>query len=220
MAKTPKKRGRPAGGKNSPQAKVRPQSELWRPKYKTPKRMQNAVDRYFISCNTHSIHELVLWLGFDDYEGFKGCNGYNESFKSVISRAITRIKAEYEQRLADRTSARGAEFALKAMGFGDRTVVKIEDDPLAALLGKISTRSRIPTVAEKKRIKGVDSITEAVFKQVEDAERRAKAAESGPKGAVKQSMGSALEMQDILEGTVATAEPHIKRPVLSGTRNE
>ena len=154
MGKTAKKRGRKAHGKNKPTIKERPESEKHIKTYATPKRMQNAVDRYWHSCKVHTVHDLVLWLGFDDYEGFSRCNGYNDKFKGVIARAITRIKAEYEQRLADRISARGAEFGLKALGWGDRSIVKIESDPMMELMGKISDkrRARIPSEAEKKRI--------------------------------------------------------------------
>lgn len=109
-----------------------------RPKmYKTVKKMQEAIDRYFEQCKGRplldddgnvltdkrgnpvmigeippTITGLALALGFSSRQTLLNYQGEKE-FVDTITRAKSRCEAYTEQRLFDKDGARGAEFSLK-----------------------------------------------------------------------------------------------------------
>lgn len=120
------------------------------PHYKTPEEMQAAFDEYFIYIEgekkivKQTVKDDVLgeyqedleeWVRYPEpatitgltlYIGFSGLASYNDymkksdEFSNIIKRAKARVALAYEHRLHG-TAPTGAIFALKNMGWKDKT---------------------------------------------------------------------------------------------------
>lgn len=106
--------------------------------YSTPEELSEAVESYLHYSKQNdeplTITGLVLHLGFahrcslDDYEA-KGSD-----FAYIIKKARTIVENGYEKRLnATEGTPTGAIFALKNMGWSDRTDTNITGDAFSAL---------------------------------------------------------------------------------------
>jgi len=106
------------------------------PKWDSPEKMQEAIDKYFASCKGEpliidgepymdnfgevvmigahppTVTGLALALGFCSREGLLFCEG-KAAFADTIKRAKSRVEEYAEGRLFDRDGQRGAEFSLK-----------------------------------------------------------------------------------------------------------
>lgn len=95
-------------------------------KYATAKAFQKEVDKYFDFLIDYdekpTITGLILYLGFADrksfYEYEKAC-----AFTHTVKRARMLIENHYEKLIQGQTNA-GAIFALKNMGWVDKTEVE------------------------------------------------------------------------------------------------
>ena len=107
--------------------------------YNTDEELQSSVDEYFIYIQGErkevegkeevtryaeppTITGLALFLGFDSRQSFYDYEN-NTEFSYTIKRARLRIESEYEKSLS-RNSPTGAIFALKNMGWKDKTEVE------------------------------------------------------------------------------------------------
>lgn len=122
--------------------------------YETPEELKAKVDEYFnpktcpdfryisrvetIDGKREEYQErvphytktgLALFLGFADRRSLYDY-GKREEFSHIIKSATTRVEQGYEMMLAEKGVATGAIFALKNMGWKDRTDVTSGDEPL------------------------------------------------------------------------------------------
>lgn len=96
--------------------------------YETPEELQGAIDAYFLQIKVDkepaTVTGLALSLGFEsrqsvyDYEE-------NGEFSYIIKNARLRVECEYEKRLSTAQSPTGAIFALKNMGWKDKSEQEI-----------------------------------------------------------------------------------------------
>lgn len=113
-------------------------------KYDTEEELQAAVDAYFIhikGAKSTKVHEggsieeswerhpepatvtgLALFLGFESRQSIYD---YEENglFSYIIKNARLRVECEYEKRLSTSQSPTGAIFALKNMGWKDKSEI-------------------------------------------------------------------------------------------------
>lgn len=93
--------------------------------YSNPDDLATKCDDYFEQCKNDKVRPiltgLVLFLGFADKTTLYEYRDRQE-FSYPIKRAISRIEAEYENRLTDNSVA-GTIFALKNMGWKDRSEI-------------------------------------------------------------------------------------------------
>ena len=118
------------------------------PKYKSAKELQKKIDEYFANCpdfrtlscfdknsgefvehtiTTPTISGLALFLGFCDRRSFYEYEEKPE-FTHTIKKARFRIEREYEKQLYN-DKCPGAIFALKNLGWKDKTEQEITIDP-------------------------------------------------------------------------------------------
>jgi len=97
--------------------------------YDTPEELQIAVDGYFAKIEEKkdpaTVTGLALHIGFESRQSIYD---YEEDgqFSYIIKNARLRVECEYEKRLSTAQSPTGAIFALKNMGWKDRTEQVIE----------------------------------------------------------------------------------------------
>ena len=70
---------------------------------------------------------LALFLGFNSLQGFEDCED-NDEFAAALKRGRLCIESVYEKKLHQQSPA-GAIFALKNMGWNDKTEAKNENRP-------------------------------------------------------------------------------------------
>ncbi len=98
---------------------------LGRPRiYDSPEELQQIVDQYFEDTKQEdvTITGLALHLGFESRQSFYDYEK-NDAFSYIIKRARLRVELAYEWRL-NSNSCTGAIFALKNMGWKDKTEVE------------------------------------------------------------------------------------------------
>lgn len=97
------------------------------PLYETPEAFTEKVKEYFANEvspeNPPTITGLALYLGFDSRQSFYDYEE-REAFSYTVKRARTFIENEYEKKLHG-NSCTGAIFALKNMGWKDKTEQEI-----------------------------------------------------------------------------------------------
>jgi hypothetical protein len=108
------------------------------PKYSDPAELEKKIEEYFESIQPKwndesgqletsdfpSITGLTLFLGFCDKSSLYDYRDHDKKeFSHLIKKAITRIEHHYEKSL-NYKSPTGAIFALKNMGWNDRTEVE------------------------------------------------------------------------------------------------
>ena len=96
--------------------------------YETPEELQIAVDAYFAHIEEKkdpaTVTGLALHIGFESRQSIYD---YEEDgqFSYIIKNARLRVECEYEKRLSTAQSPTGAIFALKNMGWKDKTEQEI-----------------------------------------------------------------------------------------------
>jgi hypothetical protein len=96
--------------------------------YETPEELQTAVDGYFTHISEKkepaTVTGLALHIGFESRQSIYD---YEEDgqFSYIIKNARLRVECEYEKRLSTAQSPTGAIFALKNMGWKDKTEQEI-----------------------------------------------------------------------------------------------
>jgi hypothetical protein len=97
--------------------------------YGTPDLMQQAIDLYFKTCDAekrkYSITRLAYELGFESRQSFYDYEKRPE-FSYIIRRARLLVEAGYEDGLRE-NNCTGSIFALKNMGWKDKTETSISD---------------------------------------------------------------------------------------------
>lgn len=97
------------------------------PYYKTPEEFEAKADEYFNSLEDGEppiLTGLTLYLGFADKSSLYDYAGKPEFFHSV-KRALTRIEASYEGKIASGIqAAAGPIFALKNFGWKDKQEIE------------------------------------------------------------------------------------------------
>lgn len=118
------------------------------PMYETPEELQEAVEEYFNSCvpeyfevdgkmvydkkghpivesvNRPAVSKLAYVLGFKDRQSLYDYEKRSDEFSCIITRARLLIESSYEQGLHT-SSANGCQFALKNMGWSDKTQTEL-----------------------------------------------------------------------------------------------
>lgn len=89
------------------------------PLYSTEKELQDAIDEYFNTEDKKTISGLAYHLGFESRQSFYDYEQLPE-FTYTIKRARLRIENSYE-RLLQGNACTGAIFALKNLGWKDKT---------------------------------------------------------------------------------------------------
>lgn len=89
--------------------------------FQTPELLQAAIDEYFESESKPTLAGLAYHMGIDrqtlyNYE-------QRDLFFDIVKRARERVEAHYEKTLIYSNSATGVIFALKNMGWKDKTEV-------------------------------------------------------------------------------------------------
>lgn len=89
-----------------------------------------------------------MFLGFNSLEAF---NDYEQNgwYRKPIKRARLRIEAIYEQKLHT-TSATGAMFALKNMGWKDRSSNENEEERITTMTVAVVNSTVLPASSEKE----------------------------------------------------------------------
>lgn len=99
---------------------------LGRPRiYDSPEELQQTIEQYFQDTKQEdvTITGLALHLGFESRQSFYDYEK-NDSFSYIIKRARLRVELAYEWRL-NSNSCTGAIFALKNMGWKDKTETEL-----------------------------------------------------------------------------------------------
>lgn len=116
-------------------------------KYDSPEQMQEAIDRYFESCdeeeNPITVTGLALALDFTSRKELINYENYSEEFYHTIKKAKLRIEQAYEKRLVKRGNG-GDIFALKNFDWTDKQDLNIGgqgDNPLKMILEDIDGNS-------------------------------------------------------------------------------
>lgn len=89
-------------------------------KYNTAEELQEAIDAYFEETKDVTITGLALFLGFESRQSLYDY-AEQEQFSYIIKRAKFKVEHAYELRLINSSSPTGAIFALKNMGWKDKT---------------------------------------------------------------------------------------------------
>lgn len=93
------------------------------PKFESPEAMTTEVNAYFDHCNTDkekaTITGLTLYLGFSSRSSLDDYCKTSEEFSYIIKRAKLVVENSYEQ-----NGQTIDIFALKNMGWADRTEIK------------------------------------------------------------------------------------------------
>ncbi len=84
--------------------------------------LQNKVNEYFETSDRWTIAGLAVFLGVDRHTVYN----YKErdEFFHIIKGAVDKVEARYEERLIYDNSPTGVIFALKNMGWRDKTEVE------------------------------------------------------------------------------------------------
>jgi hypothetical protein len=92
-----------------------------RPLKYTPDELKARVDEYFTTETKVTLAGLAVFLEVDRQTIYN----YKErdEFFDIIKRAVERVEARYEERLIYENSPTGVIFALKNMGWKDKTEV-------------------------------------------------------------------------------------------------
>jgi len=95
------------------------ESHAGRPlKYKSAKKMKEAIEEYFATSKSLTLSGLGLHLGFLSRETF-GEYAKRGEFSAIVKEARYRIESAYEGKL-NNPACTGAIFALKNMGWSDK----------------------------------------------------------------------------------------------------
>lgn len=98
------------------------------PIFETPEELESKINEYYDSLVEHStITGLAFYLGFESRQSFYDYEKKPE-FSYIIKRARLRVENDYEKSLFGKYPT-GAIFALKNMGWDDRTQIKHEGIP-------------------------------------------------------------------------------------------
>lgn len=87
--------------------------------FKTPEELQAQVDLYFANESKWTLAGLAFHLGIDRQTLYN----YKERdvFFDIVKKATDKVAAKYEERLIYENNPTGVIFALKNMGWSDKT---------------------------------------------------------------------------------------------------
>lgn len=127
------------------------------PKYKSKKKMQEAIDQYFencegtmlrddkgkpvlskfgepvyVGCRPPTVTGLALALGFSGRQALLNYQA-KEEFVDTVTRAKARVEQYAEERLFDRDGSQGAQFSLRNNFKGWRESEEANEDTLKKL---------------------------------------------------------------------------------------
>jgi len=91
--------------------------------YNNPDELQKRIDAYFDSNEKYTICGLAYDLGFESRQSFYDYEK-RDKFSYIIKRARLRIEGYYESLLGKPGGAGGPIFALKNMGWTDKSEVE------------------------------------------------------------------------------------------------
>lgn len=96
------------------------------PMFESPEQMQGLIDEYFEYIRSENepptITGLCLYLGFESRQSFYAY-GEKEEFSYTIKRSRMMIENSYERNLSISNSPTGSIFALKNLGWSDKTEI-------------------------------------------------------------------------------------------------
>lgn len=91
-------------------------------KFNSAEELQFAIDKYLDEAEIKTVTGLALHLGFESRQSFYDYEE-KEEFSYIIKKARLHVEVAYEERLSG-NSPTGAIFALKNMGWKDKTEVE------------------------------------------------------------------------------------------------
>jgi hypothetical protein len=96
--------------------------------YQSAEELQSKVDEYFetFDLKQRTITGIALYLGFESRQSFYDYEKMDE-FSYIIKRARLQVEHAYECKLSD-GNCTGAIFALKNMGWKDKTEQEVKMD--------------------------------------------------------------------------------------------
>jgi hypothetical protein len=111
-------------------------------KYETPEEMLEKIQEYFKNCYkrgkfTPTISGLTYFLGFESRSSLDDYSKRDEAFSYIIHHAKRFIENCYENQLYTNASS-GAVFALKNMGWKDKTETDITSNGQTLDLSKLT----------------------------------------------------------------------------------
>lgn len=89
--------------------------------FETPEKLSEAVNQYFEEEKKPTLAGLAYALGINRQTLYN--YGERDDFLDIIKRARERVEATYEERLVYGSQPTGVIFALKNMGWKDKTEV-------------------------------------------------------------------------------------------------
>ena len=92
-------------------------------KFKTPKELQEAVDKYFDTEKQPTLAGLAYHIGIDRQTLYNYKN--RDNFFDIIKKATDKVASVYEGRLIYNNNSTGVIFALKNMGWTDRHELEV-----------------------------------------------------------------------------------------------
>lgn len=110
------------------------------PLFNNPNDLQGCIDAYFVNCKLENLIPTISGLcyscGFESRQSFYDYEDKIE-FTYIIKRARLRIEMVYEERLQG-NNATGSIFALKNMGWHDKTETEHSGEIKTTDLSKLS----------------------------------------------------------------------------------
>jgi hypothetical protein len=103
--------------------------------YESPEKLLEAVNDYFDNTDRPTLSGLAVELGIDRQTLYNYAE--RDEFFDIIKKARERVEAKYEERLIWDNSPTGVIFALKNMGWKDKTETDMTvkaDKPIQFLL--------------------------------------------------------------------------------------
>lgn len=95
-------------------------------KFETPELLKAEVDKYFTSTTKPTLSGLALALGIDRQTLYNYKN--RDEFFDIIKKATEIVEAKYEERLIYDGQPTGVIFALKNMGWKDKTETELSGE--------------------------------------------------------------------------------------------
>lgn len=95
-------------------------------KFETPELLQAEVDKYFLNTLKPTLAGLALSLGIDRQTLYNYKN--RDEFFDIIKKATEMVEAKYEERLIYDGQPTGVIFALKNMGWKDKTETELSGE--------------------------------------------------------------------------------------------
>lgn len=98
--------------------------------WKNPEKLQELVDQYFKSNDRWTLSGLAVFLDIDRQTLYNYAE--RDEYFDIIKKARDRVESIYEERAIYENNPTGVIFALKNMGWKDRTDVTSGEKPIVA----------------------------------------------------------------------------------------